>query len=94
MTTTESYPHEDFARLLRSMAEFGCYTEPAADVLRDAANRIERADRDARWGQRVVDVLGHEAVVRGWDRNGSYLYLEFPESSVPVTSPARDWSPA
>lgn len=48
----------------------------------------------SRWGQRVVGVLGHEAVVRGWDRNGCYLFLEFPESSVPVTSPARDWSPA
>lgn len=94
MTTTESYSDGELVKLLRSLAEFGCYSTDAADVMRDAANRIERANRDARWGQRVVDVLGHEAIVRGWDRNGSYLFLEFPKSSVPITSPARDWRPA
>ena len=94
MTSAESYSDDELVKLLRSMAEFGCYTEPAGDLMREVADRLEARGRDARWGQRVVGVLGHEAVVRGWDRNGSYLFLEFPESSVPVASPARDWSPA
>lgn len=85
---------EDLVALLRNVARYGNFADPAVEMMREAAERIERADRDARWGQRVVDVLGHEAIVRGWDRNGSYLFLEHPESSAPVRCVARDWSPA
>lgn len=85
---------EDLASALRDVIRYAGLQGASLDVLRDVRDRLEARDRDARWGQRVTDVLGHEAVVRGWDRNGSYLFLEFPESSVPVASPARDWSPA
>lgn len=77
--------------LLRAMAEFGCYSEAAGAVMRDASTRLEQLTEDARWGQRVTDVLGHEAVVRGWDRNGQFLWLEYPESSQPYRAWADAW---
>ena len=85
---------EELVALLRNVARYGNFPDPVAEMMRDAADRLEACDPDARWGQRVVDVLGHEAIVRGWDRNGVWVFLEFPDSSVPAASPARDWSPA
>jgi hypothetical protein len=90
----EHRSNEDLVSDLRDVIRYAGLQGAALDVLRDVRDRLEARDRDARWGQRVVDVLGHEAVVRGWDRNGEWVFLEFPDSSVPVPLPARDWSPA
>ena len=89
--TAEPRSDEDLASALRDVIRYAGLQGASLDVLRDVRDRLEARDRDARWGQRVTDVLGHEAVVRGWDRNGQFLWLEYPESSQPYRAWADAW---
>ena len=68
-----------------------CSTGRAIDDMAVALTGLHRAN--GRWGERVVSQVGHEAVVRGWDRNGKWLWLEHPESSTPGLAPADTWQP-